>query len=109
MAIDHILDQENDLFLSMASSWEIAIKVSIGKLPLPEPVDTYIASRLRLLGAKHLDILFPHVCQVSLLPQIHRDPFDRLLVVQAQLESLTIVTADETVVQYDASTIWAKR
>jgi PIN domain nuclease of toxin-antitoxin system len=109
MAIDHILDQNNDLFLSMASSWEIAIKVSIGKLPLPEPADTYIASRLRLLGAKHLDILFPHVCQVSLLPQIHRDPFDRLLVVQAQLESLTIVTADENVAKYDASTLWAKR
>jgi PIN domain nuclease of toxin-antitoxin system len=109
VAIDHILNQDNELFLSMASSWEIAIKVSIGKLPLPEPVDTYIASRLRLLGAKHLDILFPHVCQVSLLPQIHRDPFDRLIVVQAQLESLTIVTADETVIQYDAPTLWAKR
>jgi PIN domain nuclease of toxin-antitoxin system len=109
IAIDHILDQDNELFLSMASSWEIAIKVSIGKLPLPEPVDTYIASRLRLLGAKHFDILFTHVCQVSLLPQIHRDPFDRLLVVQAQLESLTIVTADETVTQYDAPILWAKR
>jgi PIN domain nuclease of toxin-antitoxin system len=109
VAIDHILDQDNELFLSMASSWEIAIKFSIDKLPLPEPVDTYIASRLRLLGAKHLDILFPHVCQVSLLPQIHCDPFDRLIVVQAHLESLTIVTADDTITQYDAPTLWAKR
>jgi PIN domain nuclease of toxin-antitoxin system len=107
-AIDHILDQDNELFLSVASSWEISIKVSIGKLPLPEPVDSYIAGRLRLLGAKHLDILFPHVCRVSLLPHIHRDPFDRLLISQAQVESLTLVTADEIIIQYDALTLWAK-
>jgi PIN domain nuclease of toxin-antitoxin system len=109
VAIDHILDQDNELFLSVASSWEISIKVSIGKLPLPESVDTYIPSRLRLLGANHLDILFPHTCQVSALPQIHRDPFDRLLLAQAQLESLTLVSADEIFTQYDVPLLWAKR
>jgi PIN domain nuclease of toxin-antitoxin system len=108
-ATDHILDQDNEIFLSVASSWEIAIKVGIGKLPLPESVDTYIPKRLRLLGAKHLDILFPHACLVSTLPQIHHDPFDRLLVSQAQLESLTLVSADEIFTQYDVPLLWAKR
>lgn len=108
VAIDHILDQDNELFLSVASSWEIAIKVGIGKLPLPESVDTYIPKRLRLLGAKHLDIIFSHVCQVSLLPQIHRDPFDRLLLAQAHVESFTLVTADEILTQYNVPLLWAK-
>jgi PIN domain nuclease of toxin-antitoxin system len=53
----------------------MAIKVEIGKLPLSEHVDTYVSSRMRRLGAKSLDIVFPHVCQVPTLPLLHRDPF----------------------------------
>jgi PIN domain nuclease of toxin-antitoxin system len=74
-AIEQIVDSDNELFFSVASVWEIAIKVGIGKLPLPEPVDTYVASRMQLLGAKYLDIVFPHACRVATLPLLHRDPF----------------------------------
>jgi PIN domain nuclease of toxin-antitoxin system len=74
-AIEQIVDEDNELFFSVASTWEIAIKVGIGKLPLPEPVDTYVSSRMRRLGAKSLDIVFTHVCQVATLPLLHRDPF----------------------------------
>jgi PIN domain nuclease of toxin-antitoxin system len=107
-AIEQIVAEDNELFFSVASAWEIAIKVGIGKLPLAEPVDTYIASRIRRLGAKSLDIVFPHACRVATLPLLHRDPFDRILVAQAQIEKMTLVTADEILIQYDVDVLWAK-
>ena len=107
-AIEQIVAEDNELFFSVASAWEIAIKVGIGKLPLPEPVDSYIGSRMRLLGAKYLDILFPHACKVATLPLLHRDPFDRILVSQAQIEQMTLVTADEILAQYGIDLLWAK-
>jgi PIN domain nuclease of toxin-antitoxin system len=107
-AIEQIVSEDNQLFFSVASAWEIAIKVSVGKLPLPEPVDTYIASRMQRLGIKYLDIVFPHVCQVAILPLLHRDPFDRILIAQAQTEQLTLVTADEMLTKYGVDLLWAK-
>jgi PIN domain nuclease of toxin-antitoxin system len=107
-AIDRIVASENELFFSVASVWEISIKVGIGKLPLPEAVDSYIASRMRLLGAQYLNITFPHTCRVAILPLVHRDPFDRLLVAQAQIEQMTLVTADEILTKYDVDLLWAK-
>jgi PIN domain nuclease of toxin-antitoxin system len=107
-AIDRIAAEENELFFSVASAWEIAIKVGIGKLPLSEPVDTYVASRMQRLGAKYLNIVFPHVCTVATLPLLHRDPFDRILVAQAQIEKMTLVTADEILTQYGVELLWAK-
>jgi PIN domain nuclease of toxin-antitoxin system len=107
-AIEQIIDLDNEIFFSVASAWEIAIKVGIGKLPLPEPVDIYIASRMQLLGAKYLDIVFPHACQVAKLPLLHRDPFDRILVAQAQIERMTLVTADKILTEYDLDLLWAK-
>ena len=107
-AIEQIVDEDNELFFSVASAWEIAIKVGIGKLPLSEPVDTYVASRMRRLGAKYLDIVFPHACRVATLPLLHRDPFDRILVAQAQIEKMTLLTADEVLIQYGVELLWAK-
>jgi PIN domain nuclease of toxin-antitoxin system len=107
-AIEQIVSEDNQLLFSVASAWEIAIKVSIGKLPLPEPVDVYIASRMQQLGIKYLDIVFPHVCKVATLPLLHRDPFDRILIAQAQIERLTLVTADEILTNYDVDLLWAK-
>lgn len=107
-AIEQIVAEDNELFFSVASAWEIAIKVGIGKLPLPEPVDTYVSSRMRRLGAKSLDIVFPHVCKVAKLPLLHRDPFDRILLAQAQIEQMTLVTADEILTQYGSDILWAK-
>jgi PIN domain nuclease of toxin-antitoxin system len=77
-SFEQIVSEDNELFFSVASVWEIAIKVSVGKLPLPEPVDIYVASRMQQLGAKYLGIVFPHVCKVATLPLLHRDPFVRV-------------------------------
>ena len=107
-AIEQIVAEDNELFLSVASAWEIAIKVSVSKLPLPEPVDIYVASRMQRLRIKYLDIVCPHVCKVATLPLLHRDPFDRILIAQAQSEQLTLVTADEILTKYSVDLLWAK-
>lgn len=107
-AIEKIVDQNNELFFSVASVWEIGIKVSIGKLPLTESVETYISQRMQLLGAKYLNIVFPHACRVATLPLLHRDPFDRILIAQTQIEKMTLVTADKILTQYPIDCLWAK-
>jgi PIN domain nuclease of toxin-antitoxin system len=107
-AIEQIVTDDNQLFFSVASAWEISIKVGIGKLPLPEAVDIYINSRMRLLGVQYLNITFPHACRVAILPLVHRDPFDRLLVAQTQIDQMTLVTADEILTEYDVDLLWAK-
>lgn len=79
-AISHIVDETNDLWFSVASVWEIGIKVAIGKLPLPEPIDRYVSSRMVQLGAQSLEITATHALQAAALPLHHRDPFDRMLI-----------------------------
>jgi PIN domain nuclease of toxin-antitoxin system len=107
-AIASLVDEANEVWLSVASVWEIGIKVAIGKLPLPEPVDSYISSRMVQLGARSLDISVNHALQAAALPLHHRDPFDRMLIAQAQLENMTIVTADRMFSEYQGvSILWA--
>lgn len=107
-AIACIVDEANEVWFSVASVWEMGIKVAIGKLPLPEPLDSYISSRMVQLGARSLDISVNHAIQAAALPLHHRDPFDRLLIAQAQIENMTIVTADNMFSQYqDISILWA--
>ena len=101
VARDLLENPENALILSVASSWEIAIKYRIGKLPLPEPPAVFIQPRLTRDGIESLPIEHRHVCRVAELPDHHRDPFDRLLVAVAQLESLTLVTTDPAFEHYD--------
>jgi PIN domain nuclease of toxin-antitoxin system len=86
-------DSENQFFLSSASAWEIAIKYSIGKLPLPIPPSEYVFSRMETSGTLALPVLHTHALQVATLPLHHGDPFDRLLIAQAQLEELNLLTA----------------
>lgn len=108
-AIACLVDDANEVWFSVASVWEMGIKVAIGKLPLPEPVDSYISSRMVQLGARSLDISVNHALQAAALPLHHRDPFDRMLIAQAQLENMTIVTADHMFSQYqDVSILWAE-
>ena len=95
-----LLDPSNELFLSAASSWEIAIKYALGKLPLPEPPSTYVPSRMQSSGVIGLAIEHAHALHVDSLPPHHRDPFDRLLVAQAQLEAMSILTADRALALY---------
>jgi PIN domain nuclease of toxin-antitoxin system len=97
------LDRESDVYLSPATIWEVAIKQSIGKLI--EPVD--LPERIRDSGFRELPITFEHGIAAGRLPLIHRDPFDRMLVAQARLEDLTLVTRDADIQKYDVRLLTA--
>ncbi len=99
--LDQLTDPENVLFLSSASSWEIAIKWALGKLPLPLAPEEYVPRCLERQGVVGLPIQHRHALHTASLPRHHRDPFDRLLVAQAELEKLTLVTADKKLAAYD--------
>lgn len=94
-------DRRTRLLLSSVSSWEIAIKWAIGRLPLPEPPDTFVPSRMLATGVTGLAVEHTHALRVAQLPSHHADPFDRMLVAQAQVESLSIVTVDRAFDRYD--------
>lgn len=100
-------DPETHLFLSAASAWEIAIKYSLGKLPLPLRPEEYVPSRMATSGTAPLPVEHIHALQAGGLPQHHTDPFDRLLIAQAQLENLEILTADRQFEAYDVRLLWA--
>jgi PIN domain nuclease of toxin-antitoxin system len=89
-------DGANEVYLSAASVWEMKIKEALGRLRTPEPVS---AAALRL-GFEPLPIQFGHAEATSQLPPLHRDPFDRMLVAQARVESLTLVTRDPAIRSY---------
>jgi PIN domain nuclease of toxin-antitoxin system len=100
-----VADERTTLLLSAVSSWEIAIKYELRRLPLPETPERYVAERMRAIGARALAVEHPHALAVAKLPPLHRDPFDRLLVAQATLLDLTIATADPSVAQYPVPTM----
>jgi PIN domain nuclease of toxin-antitoxin system len=107
-AIAQITDETNELWFSVASIWEIGIKVAIGKLPLPEPIDSYISTRMMLLDMRYLEITAPSALRAAALPLHHKDPFDRMLIAQAQIEGMTLVSADPIFKLYsDLSLLWA--
>jgi PIN domain nuclease of toxin-antitoxin system len=101
-----ILNSNSELFLSAASSWEIAIKSSIKKLPLPEPARQYVQRMLLATGIQSLPITHTHALTVADLPFYNTDPFDRLLVAQAQSEKMVLLTADGSIMKYDVETLW---
>lgn len=96
----------NECFVSLASCWEMAIKSSLGKLTLSQPLDRFIPEQLAANGFQLLDIDFRHVSRVAAMPFHHRDPFDRLLIAQASAEKLTMVSADAGFDAYDLSRLW---
>ena len=91
------------VFVSAASAWEAAIKSAIGRLRLPEPFEAGVIDS----GFERLPILFSHAEAAAHLPRHHADPFDRMLVAQAQTENLTLVTRDRQMEGYDATILWA--
>ena len=109
LAADLIESKDNTVVFSAVSAIEIAIKFSIGKLRLPEPPDAFVSSRMASLAMAPLPIQINHALRVGVLPLLHRDPFDRLLVAQSQIERLPLMTADEEIVEYDVEFIWAGR
>lgn len=109
-ARDLIADSANDVYLSAVSGWEIAIKAQLGKLRLPENVlqtiPQFVMTQLALNAIRVLPLQIHHALHVYTLPLHHRDPFDRLLIAQSQLENLPLVTADTILNAYDVSIIW---
>jgi PIN domain nuclease of toxin-antitoxin system len=99
-------DDANTIYLSAASVYEITLKARLGRLVLPEAPESYIADRLALGVFRPLVISIAHAARAGSLPSIHGDPWDRLLVAQAQLESAAIITADRSFGAYDVETIW---
>lgn len=105
-ALEALASPDNVLLLSSASAWEIAIKYALGRLPLPDPPDRYVPLRMASSGTTALPVGVRHAVHVASLPSHHRDPFDRLLVAQAQLEELTLLTADAQLSAYDVA-LWS--
>jgi len=104
-ARDIIADGRNEVFLSVASGWEIAIKASRGRLQLPDSPERFVAEQLAKNNIKSLPILMSHALHVCHLPDHHQDPFDRLLVSQSQLEALPILTLDPEIARYDVQIV----
>jgi PIN domain nuclease of toxin-antitoxin system len=101
-----IEDEANERFLSVASLWEMAIKLSLGKFTLSAPFDLLIPQQLGVNGVELLDIKVAHATVLSTLPFHHRDPFDRLLVAQAMVESMPIVSIDAAFDSYPVKRLW---
>mgnify|MGYP006268755689 CR=1 FL=1 len=96
----------SDLWLSVASIWEILIKVQMAKLPLPVPAGPYIVKELARNDVEILPIRLDHVLQLESLPLHHRDPFDRILIAQSTVEKLPLVTVDPLFQRYAIQLIW---
>jgi PIN domain nuclease of toxin-antitoxin system len=97
---------EEDCFVSYASFWEIAIKVNLGKLRLPGIPDRYLATQMSLNGFEQMEISFRQIMRCASLARHHGDPFDRLLVAQAQEEELSVVSRDAVFDVYGIKRIW---
>ncbi|MDN5753788.1 MAG: type II toxin-antitoxin system VapC family toxin [Nitrosospira sp.] len=105
-AAEIIRNQNNDIFLSVMSAWEISIKYGANKLPLPQRPDVFVCRQREDHLLVSLPLLEAHVLTLNKLPAIHQDPFDRILVCQAVAESLTILTPDDAISQYPVRTVW---
>lgn len=101
-----ISDPENDLFLSAASGWEIAVKAGLGRLKLPDDLESFIAEQLAANAIHPLPVHMRHALHTRILPEYHRDPFDRLLIAQARLESIPILSADPLIARYPVEVVW---
>jgi PIN domain nuclease of toxin-antitoxin system len=97
---DSIRNSNNEVYLSVVSLWEAVIKYQLGRLPLPQPPDSYLPTQRQRHQIASLPLDEASVSQLAHLPQIHRDPFDRMLVCQALEHGLTIVTVDDAVSAY---------
>lgn len=99
-------DMRSDAFLSMASIWEMQIKNQLGKLALDIPLNELIDQQCLKNGLQILAIETTHIYALKNLPAHHNDPFDRLILTQAQTENLTLISADSVFKHYDVDCIW---
>ena len=105
-ARDLIVDMNNDLFLSVASLWEIAIKMSIGKLKLLRSFEQIVPVQLEENFINILPIELNHLSQIIELPFHHRDPFDRLIIAQGMTEGIPVISSDASFQMYPVEVIW---
>jgi len=101
-----LAEPANEFYLSVVSSWEIALKYSTGRLPLPVPPAVYVPSRRRACGIRSLALEEAATLELPRLPKIHADPFDRMLICQAVVHGLPILTPDPHIAQYPVRVIW---
>ena len=101
-----IMKMKSEVFVSPASLWEIAIKISIGKYSLPEPFDVFWKEQLNHNHFSLLPISVDHAGMVTKLPYHHRDPFDRLIIAQALVEKIPLISCDKIFDSYTVERIW---
>ena len=101
-----LLDRDNQLLLSLASVWEIQIKIQAGKLTLPSPLPSIIQTQQQINQLELLPIELSHILALGNLPDHHRDPFDRIMIAQAQVEDIILISRDPMVTQYSIQVIW---
>ncbi len=99
-------DGANQVFLSAASMWEIVLKAGAGKLHVAGGAARFLENEIRRNRLSPLPIQLAHILRVTSLPSIHKDPFDRLLIAQAQVENLPLVTSDSEIARYPVQVIW---
>lgn len=100
---------KEELYLSAASAWEIAIKSAAGRLQLPDTAESFVPNRMNVLGLRPLHITHSHALNVSVLPPHHQDPFDRMLISQAIIEDMILMTSDHMFSKYPVQTMWCGR
>jgi PIN domain nuclease of toxin-antitoxin system len=101
-----IADGTNVIYFSVVSAWEIVVKAAAGRIELPEDTPKFVPHHVTQNGFAVLPIRLSHALGVTDLPPVHRDPFDRLLVAQAQAEGLAILTGDAQIEKYRVDVIW---
>jgi PIN domain nuclease of toxin-antitoxin system len=101
-----IVNPDNEIVISVISTWEIIIKYSLGKIELSESPKDYIEEMLAVNEFTVLPIKLAHTFKIAELPNHHKDPFDRLLIAQSQIEQIPIVTLDKQIIKYPVQTIW---
>jgi len=105
-AMEICLDTDNQLYLSLASMWEMQIKVQLGKLKLKIPLAEMLNVQQQANGLNILNIALNHVYQLQVLPFHHNDPFDRLIIAQSVLENMTLISIDEKFKAYNVPLLW---
>lgn len=106
LAKEIYLDPKNDIYLSVISLWEITVKYQLGKLPLPQPPKELIPVQVQTHAVTWLDLHPSAVYRLADLPSIHADPFDRMLICQAQSLDLTILSPDKHFDKYQVNLSW---
>jgi PIN domain nuclease of toxin-antitoxin system len=106
LAKQTMADKQSQLFISLISIWEMQIKFQLGKLALRTSLSDILRDQAQQNNVQVLPVREAHIFALDQLAMIHRDPFDRLLVAQAKLEAMIIITADKTIAQYNIKTLW---